>query len=274
MYWFLLFLLLAGLGWYLWSKWKPADESAVDVSLYLPPRGSRPRRPDSDYDEPIDIPDWNSGDTFAESNPRPIQAHLKISYRDAEGRKTEREVDVRECDTSDHEGYLLGHCHLRNDYRTFRIDRIVKAIDLDTGEIVTDIPRFAAERFKASAAYAIALLLDKAGDALRALFFLGKADGRFTKKEKALFLDYCHRTSGDTRISIAQIEDACQYLPFPSMQAYKLICGRLAKLPIESRRAILETAEAMVATEKTIAAAEAEALEYMRKRLAIQPCEN
>ena len=106
-------------------------------------------------------------------------------------------------------------------------------------------------------------------DALRCLFYIAKADGRFTAKEKQVFLDYCRRATGDDRLTIGQINKACEYLAAPSKQAFKLICGRLGKLDEDCRSAVLEAAEAMIATEKTIAPEEAEALAYLKKRLAI-----
>jgi hypothetical protein len=51
------------------------------------------------------------------------------------------------------------------------------------------------------------------------------------------------------------------------MQAFKLICGRLAKLDAATRIAILEASEQMVATEKKVSPEEAEAIAYMRKRI-------
>lgn len=217
-------------------------------------------------DEALDRPGWDVAAAYAPSNPKPIDASLKLHYRDASGTTTIRVVQAQECDTTNPEGYLIGYCELRQDIRTFRIDRIQRAIDMATGEIIDDLCAFAEASFKASPAHSIIQLLDDSADALRGLFYIGKADGRFTKKEKELFLAFCHHASGDARITIKQIEDACAYLPQPSMQAYKLICGRLAQASDELKAGVLQTAEAMIATEKTVAPEEVEALAYMRKR--------
>lgn len=234
---------------------------------FAAPKPAPRARLESSRDEPLDAAGWNTDIEFSPSNPRPVTARLKLNYRDAQGAVTERIVQAKECDTANAQGYLIGFCEMRDDIRTFRLDRIVRATDMDTGEIIGDMLAWADANYRSSPAASAAALLDDAADALRGLFYIGKADGRFTKKEKELFLAFCHRVSGDARITFKQIEEICATLPMPSMQAYKLICGRLAKDgSAELKAAVLETAEAMIATEKTVAAEEAEALAYMKKR--------
>lgn len=63
------------------------------------------------------------------------------------------------------------------------------------------------------------------------------------------------------------MQSACAALPLPSMQAFRLICGRLSKLDAVTRAAILEASEQMVATEKKVSPEEVEALAYLRKRI-------
>jgi hypothetical protein len=64
-----------------------------------------------------------------------VRAHLKLAYRDADGVLTDREVVVSKY-FSDGDGYIEAFCKLRKDSRTFRIDRIKEAVDLDTGEVL------------------------------------------------------------------------------------------------------------------------------------------
>ncbi|WP_233808133.1 WYL domain-containing protein [Paraburkholderia sp. HP33-1] len=60
---------------------------------------------------------------------------LTIEYRDGIGEVTSRNITTRHYDPEG--GYILARCHLRNADRTFRIDRIVQAVDTETGEITT-----------------------------------------------------------------------------------------------------------------------------------------
>lgn len=63
-----------------------------------------------------------------------ISAYLEIDYTDAEGSSTRRQVAGQFYDP--HGGYLIGRCSLRADVRTFRLDRIQSATDLETGEVL------------------------------------------------------------------------------------------------------------------------------------------
>ena len=246
-----LLLLVAGL-YYGWEKHKkPRARVVLTNSRYAD----------------IDDARWDVAAEYAPSDPKPTGGLLQLKYQDANGSQTAREVQVRECDTLNPAGYLTGHCQLRDEFRTFRMDRIKQAIDMETGEVIHDLPAWAMARYKTSPAYAMEELLSTATDALRALFYIGKADGRFTKKEKAVFLQYCQAQSGANHITLVDIDRACAALPLPSMQAFKLICGRLAKLDAATRIAILEASEQMVATEKKVSPEEAEAIAYMRKRI-------
>jgi predicted DNA-binding transcriptional regulator YafY len=57
---------------------------------------------------------------------------LRVSYRDKEGARTEREVEPLMFLAGERGWYLFGWCRLREDVRAFRVDRIVAAED--TGE--------------------------------------------------------------------------------------------------------------------------------------------
>jgi len=246
-----LLLLVGGLCYWLMAKGKsPA------TPVQTPPRYA-------DLDEQR----WDVAAEYAPSDPKPTGGLLKLTYKDANGQVTEREVRVRECDTLNPAGYLTAHCLLRDEFRTFRMNRIERAIDMETGEVIEDLPAWAMARYKASPAYAMEELLSTAADALRAMFYIAKADGRFTKKEKEVFLQYCQAHSGAAHLTLADIDRACATLPLPSMQAFKLICGRLAKLDPQDRETILDACERMIATEKTISPEEAAALAYLRKRI-------
>ena len=157
---------------------------------------------------------------------------------------------------------------MRNAIRTFRLDRIQHAVDLETGEIIPDMTAYAAQKYAESPTASLDKLLGDAADSLRALFYIGKADGRFTAKEKKIFLDFCQAAAGDARITQRHIDDLCAQMDIPTQQSFKLICGRIAKSGHEKGQQVLRAAEAMIATEKTISGNEAEALDYLRRRLA------
>lgn len=68
--------------------------------------------------------------------------HIRFAYSDHSGDSSEREVTVRRVVSlgrANGDTYFLGYCHLRNEPRTFRLDRIKsrKVTDTSTGEMAT-----------------------------------------------------------------------------------------------------------------------------------------
>jgi hypothetical protein len=220
------------------------------------------------YDEPEEEPDWSAEDFKTAYRPRPVKAQIKMRYRDSKGEMTERVVDVRECDTWAPDGYLNGFCHTRGAIRTFRLDRIESAIDVETGELIHNLNDYADKKYEESPVAAVDKLFETHSDALRVLFYIAKADGKFTAKEKDIYLDYCRSVHPDDRLNTQVIDSALKWVEIPSAHSYKVICGKLAKLDDPTKAAILEAAEAMIATQKTVSPEEELAINYIKKRFA------
>jgi hypothetical protein len=66
-------------------------------------------------------------------------AELLIKYTDGEGKTSERRISDIE---PEEPGYIGAFCHERKEGRTFKISRIVSAIDAGTGKIVEDLYEF------------------------------------------------------------------------------------------------------------------------------------
>lgn len=218
------------------------------------------------YDEPEDEPDWSAEDFKTAYRPRQVKAQIKIRYKDSKGETSERVVDVRECDTWAPDGYLNGFCRMRGAIRTFRLDRIESAIDIETGELIQNLNDYADKKYEESPIAAVDKLFEDHFDALRVLFYVAKADGKFTAKEKDIYLDYCQKVHPDERLNTKVIDSALKWVNIPTRHTYKVICGKLAKADDLQKSAIMEAAEAMIATQKTVSEEEKAAIEYMKKR--------
>jgi hypothetical protein len=71
----------------------------------------------------------------------PVRARLKIRYLDSDGAESQREIHAHGyVDSSP--GYIEARCLVRKSNRTFRTDRIVEAVDMETGEVIKRIPAF------------------------------------------------------------------------------------------------------------------------------------
>lgn len=98
-------------------------------------------------------------------------------------------------------GFLRAHCHLRNDFRTFRVDRIRSIVEMGTGEVVNKrgilaflapYIEFAAEQDKAKAQR---LFQRKTGPGIKVLVFLAASDGHVHPAERKVIFDYAQSSS-------------------------------------------------------------------------------
>jgi tellurite resistance protein len=218
--------------------------------------------------ENIDKDEWE-GSFWEVAQPLPAKAKLRLNYTDGAGRKTERTVDVRQFGTLGTNSLLIGHCNMRDATRTFRSDRIESCIDEETGEIVSDVRLHLQTKYDQSPDSAKDQLLDGEYDTLRVLLYVGKADGQLRAAEKSVIRDTCIQITDDSRLTDSAIDDLLANLDVPTLQAFKLAVGRLAKRDQAAQTVVMTAAEKIVATQKTVHQAEQEALDYMRKRFAI-----
>ena len=200
------------------------------------------------------------------STPQAVDARLRIEYTDGNGNTTNRSIRVRQFGEREDHILILAHCLLRDATRTFRTDRIRECIDEETGEVVGDVAAFLRHKYESSPDRAVDRLVDDEIDTLRVLLYVGKADGQLRAAEKAIIRETCVHLAGDTRLTDDSIDNIFKELRQPSIHAFKIAVGRVAKQGEHKSSILLNAAERMVATQKTIHAAETEALEYMRKR--------
>ncbi|MCP5269511.1 MAG: hypothetical protein H6943_10835 [Zoogloeaceae bacterium] len=201
-------------------------------------------------------------------SPRNIEALLRIEYRDGNGSLTKRDIRLMKYGPWEGGAILWAFCHLRQANRTFRTDRILACVDLGTGEVIGDLKKWLDSKYQDSPDRAIEEVIETAWDAIRVLYYVSKADGRLTKKERGILIDAICSMSKHPAINDERISDMIQSLDLPSVTAFKQAFGRLVKQNRPLAEKVVSWADSMIATEKTVAPAEQEALDYLRSRLA------
>lgn len=268
----LIYILLAALvAWVLYKALakpdtnpKPAPREVQEIPIKITVSyedGGHERKPL----ENLDKDEWE-GSFWEVTQPIPAKATLRLKYIDGAGRKSERTVDVRQFGAMGPNTLLIGHCHMRDATRTFRSDRIESCIDEETGEVVENVRDYLQKKYDLSPDRTKDLLLEGEYDTLRVLLYVGKADGQFRAAEKAIIRDTCIAITNDSRLTDGSIEELFTNMDVPTLQAFKLAVGRLAKRDRSAREIVMSAAERMVATQKVIHQAEQEALDYMKKR--------
>ncbi len=199
----------------------------------------------------------------------PVTASLALEYVDAAGCQTKRTVDVHKIGPASYGNLIMGICRLRQEFRTFRADRIQECIDTSTGEIIKDPYGYLMQRYETSPARSAYRILNEEYDILRTLLYVGKADGYLRAPEKTIIRSTCKALSPDARITDEMIDDLFKELEIPTLHAFKLAVGRIADKDADARALVMDAAQQMVATQKKVHAAEEEALIYMQKRFSL-----
>lgn len=222
----------------------------------------------SEFDEyeDADRDSWEGGFWDA-SDPKKLSTYVEIEYEDGNRSLTERTVRIREFDNELHGGIIMGHCELRDATRTFRFDRIKKCLDLETGEVVTDIEKHLNDLYEKSPERTTEILATDYIDILKVVYFVAKADGQYRKEEKEVFSNYVKRLVRDDRITIKMIDEILKEIDVPTMQGFKLALGRVLKSGEINPEHLATCCQEIVDTQKSVHPMEKEALEYIEKKV-------
>jgi len=206
-----------------------------------------------DYDDgdDYDKDSWEGGFWDAE-NPKKVTSNLEIEYRDGNGDKTKREISVREFDNDLYGGIIMAHCHLRNATRTFRFDRIISAVDTDSGEVIPNIKEHLLSLYHASPLGTIDVAIDNNRDAWDILFYLAKTDGRAMPKEKEVIAEYYRQLTGNDDIEKQDVTEIIGKHEEVRFSSFKKSASKIKKH--EQYQKVLKAAKEMVAASKTDAA--------------------
>ena len=258
----------------------------VGVFVYVIYRiiAGRPKAPPSARSAPAPVPastplqatitygddeaDAWEGTFWEVADPRDLAVSLEFDYVDGAGRKTHRTVEVRQFGDMGSTVLIIGRCLMRRATRTFRADRMTRCVDLSTGELVSDVAAYMRALYEASPARGREQLIAAEFDTLRVLLYVGKADGQLRAPEKAVIRHTAKAFAPASELGDGDIDRVLAELAAPTIGAFKLAVGRLARRDAAIKEMLLKAAEAMVATQKTVHQAEQEALDYMRKRFA------
>jgi hypothetical protein len=209
------------------------------------------------------------GSFWDTKNPVALRVALRIKYRNQNNETTHRVVSVRQFDRANRTGLIIGHCHLRDATRTFRMDRILECVDMETGEVVDDVYAYLTEKYQTSPEYNRDQLSTEQYDVLRIIFYVGKADGQLRAAERVIIRDTCRAIAGDDRITDDMIDEMFSGMGTPSPQSFKLAVGRLQNRPHNEKMRIIDASESIIATQKEAHPVEAEAIGYLRRKWGI-----
>lgn len=191
-------------------------------------------------------------------------ATFDFEYIDTAGNRTQRTVEIKQFGHAPVGAKIYGYCHLRQGNRAFRLSNIRHCVDVETGEIIDDVTKYLEDRYKASSEYTMDILFENHEDVVLALLFVAKADGRVMKPELTVIKSFFQRLCNDPRITEELVKDLYKNLSVPTATQFSKIVTRLKNKEGTLKAEILETAEAIVATQKSVHPVEQFALDLMK----------
>lgn len=191
-------IIVAGLFWYVWvvsrkprKPIKPTPTQADgDFIVTFTVEATQEETP------PIDKDAWEDWDQDLYGPGQRVRqlngVRLRIDFTDREGKRTERDVTSfrYSYNPESKTGVLYAYCHMRNGNRPFALNRISKAVDLETGEIIQDVGKFLEDAFERTPSFAVEQFLAQHDAGLFVLFSFAKADGAMRAKERAILLGW------------------------------------------------------------------------------------
>lgn len=249
------------------SQEKPSQDEGGPSGLVVTASQPKPTYQDGGADA------WEGWDYMGgsvASSGKELARRLKIRFTDRDGQTTEREIDTKKFLADEKDGVIQAYCHLRQANRPFRLSQVSYAVDLETGEVLKNLPAWLAAQYAGTARGKADAFIDEHGDALAALFFVAKADGAFRQAERAHLSELCMRL-GAPSVEVAEVVvgDVGGWA-VPSAIGYGKALRAVAGKPEEYRHHILETARKMVDSDKTTKEEETKALGRMLKELGLK----
>lgn len=196
-----------------------------------------------------------------------VAALIRLKYVDGQGSQTERDVEVRAFDPTSPSSLMIGFCRLRQSVRTFRFDRVMRATDLETGEVIQHLQSWLMERYRASPKGAAEHLLDGHMDMLKVLLYMAKADGRMMAAEVKVIAEFAAKVSGQDGLTPEVVKLALNRLDTPSLHGFKVAFGRVRKATPGLLPGLVTAAQGVVDTQASAHDNEVQALAWLHAQL-------
>lgn len=181
----------------------------------------------------------------------PLSVRLSFHFVDRHGQATQRAVDVKRFVSDGRGGAIYGHCHLRDANRPFLMARMSNVVDLETGEIITNLPRWTLEQYEKTPHAAAHAFMDANEAALGLMLAMARSDGAMRKQERELIAKWSVR-HGARQDAVPVVLEFLSGTRGPiSAQQIGRWLKPLSERPVSYKRELVMVLEAMVDSDKT-----------------------
>ncbi len=259
MVWFLAFVVVSLAAYIAFSRKPKSNEIVIRVETTSSPYPEG--LADEGQEEEKD--NWERFD-FYSARMLPAKGRYRINYEDQRGFKTEREIQVKRVYENGGQYALDAHCLLRNAHRSFINERIQKAINIETGEIIESVARDALAQYNDSGEGRALAAIDKEWMGVAILAFVCRADGQMRKEERTIVAEYLKRRCSTLKLDDAELDSAIKSIGDPGHREFKRIVRDLKSAgDSEQLRDLFDCANRIVGTQKAAAPMEKAALEIL-----------
>ena len=230
-------------------KNRPIPQKEVSISI-----------PDNEQNDNIDyIPDENTIN---------INGLVFIEYTDAQGYKSKRRITIKSTKPYNNNDFLISaYCHEREANRTFKMSNIDVLVDLETGEVINDIPAFFYDRYNNSPLGVITKCFQKFEDEILIMTFVARADGVLRKKERDIINNFIVNNCPE-ELNLKLLDNEIRRTYCESSDFRKCL-KNLKMKPNNYKQNIFNLVTQIIETDKNPDPMELGALELIRKELKI-----
>jgi uncharacterized tellurite resistance protein B-like protein len=185
-----------------------------------------------------------------EDKARSVSATLRITYKSTSGKETKRDVDVKMFYRGEGGCHFEGFDHLRKARRRLSSKSVLTAINLESGEFITDLCSFFERNYIRNLDYSYDMFFEKHGQEIYALVYVAAADGAVRASERALIISYCLNRDGFGKLSKDRLEKIIRELYRISEHEFRKIIKQLKSKQENYAELISTTIEISTATTK------------------------
>lgn len=198
----------------------------------------------------------------------PLNIIAQITYKDAQGQISQRRITMQSVSKDyDNDYSIYSYCHEKQAQRTFKLSRISKIVDIETGELYTDISKYFTERFNDSPLGRITKCFQELEAEILVLTFIARSDGFMRKKEREIIMQYiAHKSTIELDEILLDKEIKNTYC---EAAKFRKVLKIINKKPLEEKQLIIETCNAIILADKKIDPMETGAFELLKTSIKV-----
>jgi hypothetical protein len=185
---------------------------------------------------------------------RPINLLLEVDHPQVDGTTLRGQIRVKRYRLSKQgdQAILGAHCQLLKRFLDFNSQSLQRCLDLQSGELIDDLPAFLEASHAASQQGQLDRLYQSHQDELAVLLYVGRADGVLQRREKELIAHYLAGRFTGGALQVEEIARDLAWKPVPNHDDFRLATQRLALLDASLKNQIVQLCRQLIVVKETL----------------------